>query len=139
MKKFKENSLLFLIGSTVYSLIEIIWRGYTHWTMGIAGGICFLIFYKWDFKLKKLQLWKKCILGSIVITTIELIFGIIVNIKLKMKVWDYSKSPFNFLGQICLPFTLLWFLLSAPALGLCRAVRSYLTKNQIKHYTKKAA
>ena len=29
-----------------------------------------------------------------------------------LNVWDYSHVPMNFMGQICVPFTLLWFPLS---------------------------
>ena len=35
-------------------------------------------------------------------------------------VWDYSDMPLNLYGQICLPFTGLWFLLCIPAFGICR-------------------
>ena len=35
--------LLFLIGGLVYAWIEILWRGYTHWSMFVLGGICFII------------------------------------------------------------------------------------------------
>ncbi len=54
----------------------------------------------------------KCIIGMTIITGIELIFGIAFNIILKEHVWDYSGMPLNFLGQICLPFSALWFILS---------------------------
>lgn len=37
-----EEVCLFLFGGISYCLIEISWRGYTHWTMGIVGGLCFL-------------------------------------------------------------------------------------------------
>lgn len=50
------------------------------------------------------------VIASIIITALELIFGIIFNLYLKMDVWDYSNMPFNLLGQICLPFSLLWML-----------------------------
>ena len=35
----------FAIGSVLYGTIEILWRGYTHWTMLLAGGICLALFY----------------------------------------------------------------------------------------------
>ena len=40
------------------------------------------------------------------ITALELVTGLIVN--RNYSVWDYRTAPFNFLGQICLPFSLLW-------------------------------
>ena len=33
---------------------------------------------------------------------------------------DYRKSPMNYRGQICLPFSVLWLLLCALAAPLCR-------------------
>ncbi len=26
-------------------MVEILWRGYTHWTMTLTGGVCFLVLY----------------------------------------------------------------------------------------------
>ena len=37
------------------------------------------------------------------------------NIILKEHVWDYSGVPLNFLGQVCVPFSLIWFALSGVA------------------------
>lgn len=53
----------------------------------------------------------KCLLGAFIITAVEFLFGCIFNIKYGMNVWDYKNMPLNFLGQICLPFSALWFLL----------------------------
>lgn len=110
--KFKKNSILFSIGAIGYGLIEIIWRGYTHWSMLGAGGICFMFFAFLSDKLKNARLLFKAVLASGFITTIELIFGIFFNIILKKNVWDYSKLPFNIGGQICLMYSFLWMLLS---------------------------
>lgn len=63
-------------------------------------------------KMKKAPLLLKCFLGDLIITAVELIFGLIFNLKYHMQVWDYSNMPLNLLGQICLPFSILWFALS---------------------------
>ena len=39
----KRNLLIFVIFGLAYGLIEILWRGYTHPSMVILGGICGLI------------------------------------------------------------------------------------------------
>ena len=49
------------------------------------------------------------ILGSLIIITYEYLTGVIVNIYLNLHVWDYSKVPFNYRGQICIPFLIIWF------------------------------
>lgn len=62
-------------------------------------------------EMKKAPLIMKCLLGAVIITIIELIFGYIFNIKYQMNVWNYENMPMNLFGQICLPFSALWFLL----------------------------
>ena len=49
---------------------------------------------------------------ALFITAIELIFGIFDNLIMGWQVWDYSEMPLNFMGQICLSFSLYWYLLS---------------------------
>lgn len=112
MQKTKSKIILFSIGAFGYGLIEILWRGYTHWSMLSAGGICFMFFASMSEKLKRTSLFIKALIGSLFITGIELIFGVIFNVILKKNVWDYSKMPLNFGGQICAFFSFLWLLLS---------------------------
>ena len=103
-----------IIGSIIYMSLEILWRGYTHWTMGILGGICFICLglineiLSWETPLV-LQM----LIGSTIITILEFITGCIVNLWLGWNVWDYSNLPLNLLGQICLPFSILWYFISA--------------------------
>ena len=44
------------------------------------------------------------------ITSVELLFGMVVNRQLHLNVWDYSGEQYNFQGQICLLYSNLWFL-----------------------------
>ena len=101
--------LVFLTGCFVYSLLEIASRGFTHWTMTLTGGLILTILYEMHVRLTGTPLWQKCLIGSVIITSVEFTVGVIVNIILRWNVWDYSDMPFNVLGQICLPFTVLWF------------------------------
>lgn len=113
MKLLCKYLFLFLVGGVLYNLIEILFRGHTHWTMYIVGGVCFILLgllneiTDWEFPL----LWQ-AIDGGIIITLVEFVAGCIVNLWLGWCVWDYSNMPFNILGQICLPFSVLWCLLS---------------------------
>lgn len=104
--------VLFSVGAAGYGILEILWRGYTHWSMLLAGGVCFSFFAKLGEKFKNCSLILKGIMGGAVITAVEFIFGVIFNIILKKKVWDYSNLPFNFLGQICLLYSAIWVGLS---------------------------
>lgn len=107
MRKLKKYALFFIIGAIGYGAIEVIWRGYTHWSMMIAGGICFSLFSLVAERTNG-GIVKKAMLCALSVTAVELIFGIIFNLWLKMNVWDYSHMPLNFLGQICPVFTLMW-------------------------------
>lgn len=110
----KELSLIFLIGGIAYGLLEIICRGYTHWTMLLTGGLCFLIFYIINFKLKTNSLIVRCIIASLIITSLEFLVGYIVNITLKLNVWDYSNRKLNLMGQICFLYSTIWFSMGIP-------------------------
>lgn len=100
--------MFFAIGGIGYGIIELLWRGYTHWSMIIAGGICFIGFSIIAEKFNKKPLICKAVLCSVCVTGVELVFGIIFNIILKMNIWDYSNMPFNLLGQISLLFSVAW-------------------------------
>lgn len=126
---WKEKSAVFAIGSVAYSAIEILWRGYTHWTMSITGGICFSILYAVNTACPSRRLWKKCVIGSATITSIEFAVGCIVNLWLKWNVWDYSQRPLNLMGQVCVLYTVLWYFLSIPIAGL-----SSLLKKRVFHH-----
>lgn len=112
--------ILFLIGGAVYAWLEILWRGYTHWTMFLLGGACFVIMgmlneYKipWHWCLLRQSIVSAC-----VITVFEFVVGCIVNIRLGWQVWDYSDLPLNLCGQICLYYFLLWIPLSMVGIVL---------------------
>ena len=100
---------IFSIGFFGYGLIEIMFRGYTHWSMLLTGGACMLTLSYFDLAYKNAPLLLKAIGGSVIITIFEFSVGTIVNLLFHMNVWDYSLLPFNLLGQICLPFSILWF------------------------------
>ncbi|NLJ30859.1 MAG: hypothetical protein GX424_04540 [Clostridiales bacterium] len=116
----KKYSLLFLTGGTIYPSLEILFRGRTDISMAAAGGICLCLIDRvccQDMKYRPLEL--RCFAGSGIITSVEFTIGVLVNLILKMNVWDYSQLPLNILGQICVPFSILWFAATIPAIGLC--------------------
>lgn len=127
-RHIKENVLVFLLGGALYPLIEVVSRGYTHWTMAVLGGTVFLILYRFHTGHHELALWKKCLFGAAVITGLEFVVGCIANLYFDWHVWDYSGCLFNVLGQVCLPFSAIWFALCAPAYALCGALEKALLK-----------
>lgn len=114
--KFTYFLLLFCLGAVGYGFIEMLWRGYTHPSMMLAGGIAFCLLAVIEKKLKPLRFIYRCIAGGLMITAIEAIFGFIFNIWLSQNVWDYSLLPLNYKGQVCILYTVLWCFLSAPFL-----------------------
>ena len=119
MRTILKHIFLFLVGGTLYYFIEILFRGFSHPSMFICGGICFLfVGLLNEFKAFKIPLVWQMLIASIIITSIEFITGLIVNVWLGLNVWDYSSRPFNVLGQICLLYTVLWFFLSLAAIVL---------------------
>lgn len=126
---------LFLIGGAAYFGIECLWRGWSHWTMFILGGLCFVIigglneFYGWE-----MPFWKQCLIGAAVITALEFAVGMIVNKWLGWAIWDYSNLPLNICGQICLPFSLIWVALSGVAIVIDDYLRYWLFGEEKPHY-----
>ncbi len=123
-----KKIVFFILGGVAYQLIELLWRGFTHPSMFVAGGLCFIaidIIYRW---IGKKSLVLAAVLCGIVITAVEFIIGSVVNIALGLRVWDYSGVPFNFMGQICLLYSVLWMALSIPAMYLCKLSDRILTK-----------
>lgn len=110
--KFLKNLLIFSIFGLTYCLIEIVWRGYTHPSMLIVGGICGLIIGLLNEKNKKINVLQQMIIGMVIVTILEFISGCILNLYLGLNVWDYSNIPYNFMGQICPQFSIIWFILS---------------------------
>lgn len=100
-----------MVGGIGYAIIELLWRGRTHWSMFSLGGFCFAVFGKIGEKLKKVSLLYKSVVATIFVTLAELIYGVIFNIILKKEIWDYSKIPLNFKGQICLLYSVFWWIL----------------------------
>ena len=122
IRKIKRYSIFFIIGAIGYAGIEIIWRGYTHWTMALAGGICFIIFSIVAEGFSESNILTRAILCAIGITLVELVFGFIFNRLLGMGIWDYSDMPFNLFGQICPLFSLFWVGLALLFLPLARSI-----------------
>ena len=107
--------IIFLLCGAVYSIMEILFKGPergTHWSMFVLAGVSGVIFidglnnvfsYEMDYLLQGF-------ICSFMITIWEYFIGNIFN--QDYSIWDYRNMPFNFEGQICLPFALLWFVLA---------------------------
>lgn len=120
----KMYSILFTIMGLTYYLIEMLWRGYSHWTMFVLGGVCGVLVgmlnehkLTWD-----MPIWKQVLYGLLIVLPLEFITGCIVNLWLGWHVWDYSNLPLNILGQ----FSLLFAFIFAPVVILAIVVDDYI-------------
>ena len=100
---------LFGLGGLGYVLLELIYRGRSHYSMFLAGGLCFLLLGK--LEESRVPLWARPFIGAGLITLVELAGGLVFN--RDHRVWDYRGVPLNFRGQVCLRFSLLWVPLAA--------------------------
>lgn len=118
LKDFHEYVFMYSAGSVIYAGTEVAFRGFTHWTMVITGGICAALIHFENKKLRSKKLYLRCLAGCATITAAEYSVGCIVNRLLHWNVWDYSERFLNIQGQVCPLFTFFWFLLSVPAIYL---------------------
>lgn len=109
---------MFALGAAVYPVVELVWRGRTHWTMSLTGGLCTLLIHLCNRRMKSSGLAARCGAGCAVITLTEFAVGCVVNRMLGWNVWDYSGAPLNILGQICPLYCGFWFVLSLPVLAI---------------------
>ena len=109
-------SFLFYLGGVCYAGLELLWRGFTHWSMFVLGGICFVLVGNLKRLFPGRPLPVRMVQASLLITVLELGCGLLVN--RDYRVWDYRHLPMNLFGQICLPFTLLWIPVSLVAMVL---------------------
>ncbi len=136
MCKCGKALILFLIGGATYYGIEVLWRGHSNWTMAVVGGICFLIIGSLNEKYLD---WNMCLVyqsmvAAVLVTAVELVAGLVLNVWLGLGIWDYSSLPLNLWGQICLPFTLLWVILSCVAIMLDDWLRHWLFLEERPYY-----
>lgn len=80
LRTLYKHLALVEIGGLIYISLELAWRGRSHWTMFILGGICFVALglinevFPWD-----MPLWKQIVIGACLITALEFITGCVVN------------------------------------------------------------
>ena len=128
-----QESLIFTLGGSAYVLVELWWRGRSHISMFLLGGLCFWLIGQLNRRTSMSVAVQACV-GACLITALELITGLIVNRWLGLNVWDYSDLPMNFLGQICLYYFVLWIPLSAAAVFLEDGLRRLLFGTPLPQY-----
>ena len=127
--------LLFVFGGLMYMGVEILFRGYTHFSMFFVGGLCFVLVGGINEKLPwNMAFVSQMMIASLLVTAVEFVAGVILNLLLGLGVWDYSTLPYNLLGQISLIFSVGWFFLSAIGILLDDWLRYLIYGEERPHY-----
>ena len=132
MKKFIGKLGLFLSCGFIYCMIEILFSGWSHWSMfvltGFLGVFCVdsinnTLSFDCDYIVQIL-------ISTILCTIGEGISGIILNVWLQLNVWDYSKMTFGtfFFGQCNVLFCFAWMLIISIIIFYCDAYNYYILK-----------
>ena len=121
-----ERAMLFLLGGGGYLAIELAWRGATHWTMFVAGGICLCV-------LQALAVRPVCLplaagAGAAAVSGLEVCIGLACREVLHIAVWDYSAEWGNLAGLVCPRYCLYWFLLCGWVILVLRVARRFTVR-----------
>ena len=113
-----QSAFLWLVMGYGYAIIEVLWRGHTHWTMLIVGGLCGMLAGSLDRLpgIGTMSVLARCLIGTMITLSVELASGCILNRWLKLGVWDYTGKPFAILGQVCPQYGIAWFFLMPLAM-----------------------
>ena len=134
-RQLDKYLILFDTGGLLYITMELAWRGWSHWTMFILGGLCFVCLglinelMPWE-----MPLWQQVLIGAGIVTGLEFLTGCIVNLWLGWGIWDYSGMPGNILGQICPQFFALWVPISLAGIVLDDWLRYIWFREERPHY-----
>ena len=135
MRQYLKEIFLAVNGGLLYIVLEAVWRGHSHWTMFFLGGLCFaLIGLINEWIPWCMLLWQQACIGAAIITVLEFLTGCIVNLWMGWDVWDYSGMPLNLLGQICVPYILLWIPISLIAIALDDWLRYWMFGEERPYY-----
>ena len=139
--RYKKNTVfeyivLFLICGSTYYLLECLSRGHSYFSMLCVGGLAGVLtgclnntIYNWSTPLILQQF-----VSMLIITSLELISGLILNTWLNLGIWDYSNQWGNIAGQICPKFMVLWFFVSLLGIFIDDWVRYLVFHESKPHY-----
>ena len=133
--------LLWFWGGTVYFLLEVGYKiatGYPErisWTMLVVAILLCVPVERCGAELPwQCPLWCQALCCAVMVTSVEFLVGLILNLWLGLCVWDYSHLPFNVCGQICLQFSLIWWALCFAFIPVFDYLRYAVEGGERPHY-----
>ena len=133
-KRIVKYIVLFITFSALYVWIEIMFRNRSDRSMAMLGGVCGILIglcnnvIPWSMTLVQQAL----IGGLLIVTPMEYVVGMIFNNT--YQIWDYRNMPLNIDGQICLPFTFIWCIISFGVIVLDDYLRYFIFDEEKPHY-----
>ncbi len=138
MKRFSEYLFLGALGGSAYYMIEILFRGYSHWSMFLLAGTCMIFFAQQGIWVQwKDPMWRQFLRSMLFLLCGEFITGILVNGIFQWQVWDYSDEPFNLFGQICLLYAVFFSGLCVVGIWCARFVAERVYREETSFLKKK--
>lgn len=136
------SMLLWTWGGAVYYMLEVVYKTATgnperiHWSMLVVAVLLSMVIERCGAECPwEMTLPMQALICTVAITATELVAGLVLNVWLGLGVWDYSHLPANFMGQICLWFSALWYVLSLIFIPVFDVLK-YLVKGGDKpHYS----
>lgn len=106
---------IFIISGLIYIILELLWRGHTHWTMFLCAGLCGLVMANINNNLLEFDtdFLEQVFCSALCCTTFEFLFGIIFNGD--FSIWDYRGlwGTIHALGdQVNILFFGIWIIIS---------------------------
>jgi len=135
VSKFLKWTNMWLWGGFLYYVCELLYRQHSHPLMFAVGGLCFVTLgcinrvLPWEMSFAV-----QCAVGGFAITAIEFISGLIFNVWLGLDIWDYSHLPLNVMGQVCVYFLFVWFVMAGVGIWLDDNLRWQLYGETKPHY-----
>ncbi len=107
----KRILTLWALLGAAYVALEILFRGRSHPSMLIVGGLCGVLVGAINQRpgFFRAPVIVQAVIGALIVLAVEFVSGCVLNLWLGLGVWDYTNQPGNVLGQICPAFGLLWF------------------------------
>lgn len=112
------SMLLWTWGGTLYFFLEVAYKSLTghperiSWTMLVLAIVLCIPVERAGYQLPwACPLWLQAAVCAALVTLVEFCAGCVLNLWLGLDIWDYSALPLHLYGQVCLPFSLAWWVL----------------------------
>lgn len=135
------SMLLWFWGGTVYYLLEVVYKTATghperiSWTMLVVAILLTVPVERCGAELPwSCPLWLQAVACATLVTAVELVAGLILNVWLGLGVWDYSQLPGNLWGQICPQFAAVWWVICLVFIPVFDWMRWAVESGERPHY-----